>query len=290
MSLNKSDYGMAPHILIAAALPALLCSLLLLDLAAVPRALLVQQGAVAIAAIVATLLSVRYSTTSLASAKVSWVLLGLAALVCVPIVSDTSSAPHRWLGFSGFRLYVAPVVLPLFLLLWHRALSGSTAAVILSIVAAAAAVLGLVVQPDAAQLSAFAIAAVPVLGLSIDGRFVRLLTIAALLLAATVSWNVPEPLAPVLHVEGVFMLAASSSTWVLFWAVLAAALPVMALVWLAHRMRSPGIIAVALYFAVLYLLAPVQVTPVPLLGFGAGPILGYFIMASQTRRSNTNAA
>jgi hypothetical protein len=290
MPLDWRYYGMAPHILIAAALPALLGSLLLLDFAAVPRALLVQQGAVAVAAIVATLLAVRHSTASIASAKASWVLLGLAALVCVPIVSGTSSTPHRWLGFSGFRLYVAPVVLPLFLLLWHQALSGSKATVILSSVAVATAVLGLVVQPDAAQLTAFAIASVPVLWLSIDGRFVRLLTIAALLLAAAVSWNVPDPLAPVLYVEGVFLLAASYSIWVLLSAVLTAALPIIALVWLAHRMRSPGIFAVALYFAVLYLLAPVQVTPVPLLGFGASPILGYFIMASQARRSNANAA
>jgi hypothetical protein len=280
---------MSPLILIAATLPALLGSLLLLNVADAPRGLLIRQATVAMAAIVGTLLSVRYSKTRSASSKASWLLLVMAALVYAPILSGAPSIPHRWLEFLGFRLYMAPVVLPLFLLLWHRALSGGTTEPVLPTLAAAAALVGLFVQPDAAQLTAFAIASVPVLGLSAGGRVVKLLTLAAFLLAAAVSWNLPDPLAPAPYAEGVFTLAARFSAWALFSAVVAAALPVLTLGWLAHRMGSPGILAVALYFAVLYLLAPVQVTPVPLLGFGAGPILGYFIMASQALRRNAKA-
>jgi hypothetical protein len=72
--------------------------------------------------------------------------------------------------------------------------------------------------------------------------------------------------------------------------VLAAALPVMALGWLARKTSSPGILAACLYFTVLYLLAPAQVTPVPLIGFGAGPVIGYFIMADQVWRQTANSA
>jgi hypothetical protein len=272
-----------PYIPIAAAIPALLGSLYLSNFAAAPRSILVQQATVAIIAIVAALFSVRYSKPSFALEKAPWLLLGMAALVCAPLLlSGEASTPQRWLTFFGFRLYTAPVVIPLFLLLWHHARAGS----ILSTVAAALMGLGLFVQPDAAQLTAFAIASVPILGLVASSRFVRLLTLAALLLAATVAWHVPDPLAPVPYVEGVFVLAAKSSVWVLFSAILAVALPIGSLGWLAYRMRSPGILAVSLYFAVLYLLAPVRVTPVPLLGFGSGPILGYFIMASQVGRYN----
>ena len=280
---------MSPLILIAAAIPALLGSLLLLNFAAAPGSLLIQQATVAVAAIAAALLSARYLKTHFASAKTPWLLLGLAALVCAPILGGAMSTPHRWLGFSGFRLYIAPVVLPLFLLLWHRTLSDGTGTAILSTVAAVVTVLGLLLQPDAAQLTAFAVASIPILGFSSGGRVVRLLTLGVFSLVAAVSCSLPDPLVPVPYVEGVFMLAAKFSDWALFAAVFAAALPVIAIAWLAYRMRSRGILAVALYFAVLYLLAPVQVTPVPLLGFGAGPILGYFIMVSQVWRGNANA-
>ncbi len=284
LSPNLRHDHIAPQILIAAAVPVLMVSMLLLDFAGVARALLLQQGAVAIVAIVAALLWVRYSTETVELAAPSWLLLGLAALVCAPILSDTASTPNRWLGFAGFRLYVAPMVLPLFLLVWHSVLSDSAATVIRAHVAAAAVALGLALQPDAAQLTAFAIAATALLGQSIVSRFTKLISIALLLLLVVVSWITPDSLVPVLYVEGVFTLAASYSHWMLLWALLAAALPVIALLWLATKMRCAGMLAVALYLAVLYLLAPVQVTPVPMLGFGAGSILGYFIMVSQARR------
>ena len=41
----------------------------------------------------------------------------------------------------------------------------------------------------------------------------------------------------------------------------------------------------ALYWATVFALAPRQVTPVPWLGFGAGPILGYFLVAGSVSRT-----
>ena len=281
---------MFPHILITAATPALLGGLLLLNFAAAPRTLLFQQAIVGIVAVVAVFLSAHYFKPSSALNKSPWLLFGMAAVVCAPILIGGSSAPHRWLGLFGFRLYVAPVVLPLFLLVWHRSHSGGMASATLAAVAAAFTALGLFVQPDAAQLTAFAIASVPILWFSPCSRSVTLSVLTALLLAAAGSWNVPDPLTPVSYVEGVFLLAAEASPWALFSTVLAAALPVIALGWLARKTNSPGILAVCLYFTVLYLLAPVQVTPVPLIGFGAGPIVGYFIMADQVWRHTSNAA
>lgn len=279
---------MSPQTLIAAAIPALLGSFLLLNLVAAPRALLVQQAAVAVVAVVAAALALRYPKSSPAVKKTPWLLIGMAMLVCLPIFF-TSSTPHRWLGMFGFRLYIAPLVLPIFLLYWHRVFSGDKMAVSLLMIVALVVGAGLVVQPDAAQLTAFAIASVPIIWISSPSLTLRLLTIALLAGAAAFSWTIPDPLTPVPYVEGVFVLASSFSAWALLIAVIACALPVIALALLAYRMRSLGIFSVALYFATLYLLAPAQVTPVPLLGFGAGPIIGYFLMVSQVRRLNAHA-
>ena len=53
---------------------------------------------------------------------------------------------------------------------------------------------------------------------------------------------------------------------------------------------SAGPLAVAVYYATLFALAPLQTTPVPLLGFGAGPILGYLLVASVVSRSFVSQA
>ena len=281
---------MSPLILVAAPIPALLGSLLIMQSAVAPRALVLQQAIVAIAAIAFALFSSQYAKPHSAIKAARWILLVTAAFVWAPLLSSASSPPHRWLGLVGFRMYIAPVVLPLFLLLWQRALSGDQATATLSIAAAALIGLGLLAQPDAAQLTAFALASIPILGFSKPLRIARLLTLTALLVAAAVSWWQPDPMAPVPYVEGVFSLAAKSSMWPLPISIVSVAFPLFALGWFALRTGSKSILAVMLYFGVLYLLAPLQVTPVPLLGFGAGPILGYFIMAGQAGCSQPNAA
>ena len=280
---------MPTYALIAAAVPALLGSLLLLNFAEAPRALLVEQAAIALAALLASVISVRWLKTSSFLKPSPWLFLGMVVLLYLPLLDWQSSPPHRWLGLFGFRLYIAPVVLPVFLLLWHQALSTDKSTVSVSSVSALLAGLALFTQTDAAQLSALAIGSIPIFWCLAIGRAGRLCLITALLGAAAVSWSTPDPLDPVTYVEGVFLLAASASGWWLFAAVLVSALPIVILVWLARSTNSAGVLAVGLYFSVLLLLAPIQTTPVPLLGFGAGPVLGYFIMAAFTRCENETA-
>lgn len=277
---------MRPHLLALAAIPPLLGSLWFLEYSSASRGLLVQQAAIGTLAFLATLVAVRFMKPSYSSPPHGMVFLALAAVLFAPLLGQVSAGPHRWVGMAGFRLYVAPVVVPLFLVLWHRALTSQGGAPRASSLSATLAGAALFAQPDAAQLTAFAVGAVPLVWCSVLFRRWRLPVICGALLAAAVSWGLPDPLAPVPYVEGVFQLAASSSYGVLAAAVVAAALPVAALAWLAYSMSSTGLLAVALYLGVLLLLAPMQVTPVPLLGFGAGPVLGYFLMASQAWRQS----
>lgn len=55
------------------------------------------------------------------------------------------------------------------------------------------------------------------------------------------------------------------------------------LVWVARTSGCSSALAVAVYYATLFALAPLEITPVPLLGFGSGPILGYFLVTSLRR-------
>ena len=101
----------------------------------------------------------------------------------------------------------------------------------------------------------------------------------AAVICAIGSWMRPDPLVPVRHVEGIVGLAGQSGV---LWLV--AALATLALLpcpFLLSRGKdghaSPVTLALGVYFA-LTLIAPCLGSfPVPLLGFGLSPIVGYFV-------------
>ncbi len=270
---------MTTRLLLIAAGPALLASLLLMAIADAARPLLMQQGAVAVIGAVALLILLRLRKTKIFLRAPYKILFAMAACLFVPLAFGLPGNPHRWLVIGGVRLYVVAVVVPAFLFIWQHASASENASQPACVVAAMLVALSLYVQPDAAQLSAFVLAAVPILAVSNLARTYKVIAFATLVITAFAGWYLPDPLSPVCYVEGVFDVARDFARAALLTAIIAACLPVLALAWLAFVRRSVGLQSVAIYFATLYALAPLQVTPVPLLGFGASPILGYFLVS-----------
>ena len=268
-----------------AAAPAVVLGVWLLRVADAPRSVQTLQVIVAsvAAAVFVVLVCIRRARHAGDS---QWLALATALSLFIPLLASSPGGPERWLVLSSARLYVAPVVLPIALFLLAAPLR-APAIYAATVVAAATA---LVLQPDASQLSAFALAMLVLLAASSSHLLLRLALLAVLLCCAVVAWRTPDPLAPVPYVEGVFNLAAEVSPFALLAALISAALPVIAFVWVARVTRSSGTFAVAVYYASLFALAPLQVTPVPLLGFGTGPILGYFLVASVVSRASASHA
>ena len=263
------------YVLLSAAVPAIGVSIWLLHVAQAPRSLLIQQIAVIIvgAVIVGILLRICRRASSLGQ---PWLVLALTTSLFLPLLVSSQHSPKRWLSLGVGRLYVGPTILPLLVFLLGTQIRSTAICAICPIAAAIA----LVLQPDAAQLTAFSLAMLFVLLLvpSIPRR-VGLAVSAALVCFAILAWRISDPLTPVRYVESVFHLAAEMSVFSLILAIISAALPVIALIWIARAAASNAILAVAFYYACLFAMAPLQVTPVPLLGFGAGPIFGYVLVA-----------
>lgn len=257
-----------------AAMPAVTLGLWLLCLADAPRSAQTMQVAVLAVAVLVHAATVWVRGRWSVSAP-RWMALPLALSLFIPVMVAAPGEPARWLVLGSARLYLAPLVLPPLVLL----LAASGHALARYVATATAATAALVLQPDAPQMTAFALALLVVLAADDGARSTRLVLFAVLLSGAIVGWRAPDPLTPVRYVEGVFSVAAATSPWVLAAATASAVLPVATLAWVAHRLRSRGTCAVAVYFGALFALAPWQVTPVPLLGFGSGPILGYFFVA-----------
>lgn len=269
--------------LLCAAAPAVVGSLLLMRFAGVGTASMLLQASTFGVGGAALALSPRF--WRLPASEVFQVGLGVALVagllipLVIPLVADDAAGPHRWVPLGGVRLYVAPLVIPPALLLLGRSIEGSESRARWAALASIVASVALLLQPDAAQLDAVACAVLPILWVARLSRVARAIVLAAIAATALAAWQRPDPLAPVPHVEGVFALAARAGPVALAASLCASIGPTGALLWRAARNRDTGVLAVAIYYAVVLAHAPLLVTPVPLLGFGAGPILGYLLVA-----------
>jgi hypothetical protein len=217
--------------------------------------------------------------------EAEWVAAGVLALGCLaatwldPGVQDV----HRWLRLGPVRLHVGALVLPVVLatLAGLERAGRRHASTLLSIATA----LLLALQPDAAQATAFAAGAVVLLlpRERADGRaWIRLVP---LLVLAGLSWLRRDPLAPVPHVEGMVGLAMELGTG--WGAAAVASLLLLPVPFFAARRAGDGRMGLAIgaYVAVTILAPAIAHFPVPVLGQGASPIIGYLAAIGLLRRS-----
>src|SRR5690606_14671220 len=104
------------------------------------------------------------------------------------------------------------------------------------------------------------------------------------------SWMRHDPLVPVPHVEGILGLAQRSGMpWLIASIAALALLPLPFFLGSDHE-RTPTIRALGAYFVACILVPLVRHYPVPLLGFGVSPIIGYTIALSTVRGRSGRAS
>lgn len=256
-----------------APVPALVVGVLTMRMSDVPAALWGQNLA---AWAVGTLLCLGLWRTRTSARRGRW--FDFAAVLTLGALAATLLAPgvegvHRWVPLGPVRLHAAAVLLPL-LLVAMPGLSQARGWRISAAVAVGVAFI-LWLQPDAAQATAFA-AGCLVLLLPAAGRDpLRLACILVLPVLAGLAWLRRDPLAPVPHVEGIVDLAAGLGAG---WAVAAvASLLVLPLPFLRAG-RGAGThagLALGAYLATTVLAAFLGNFPVPVMGYGVSPIIGY---------------
>jgi cell division protein FtsW (lipid II flippase) len=193
------------------------------------------------------------------------------ALIISTFIARGSDGVHRWLSLGGIRIQASSIAAPL-LIVCVAAMVRTSSRGAIAIAAFATAILAL--QPDAAVAVSVA-AACSVVMLYGSGR--RGLPAAILLVAlAVAAFARRDPLAPVAHVEGILALsAAGSATRTLLGIVSLALLPVP-FVAEFYRHRYAVSLALGVYIASITI-APLWGTfPVPIMGYGVSPIVGYF--------------
>jgi hypothetical protein len=199
-------------------------------------------------------------------------LLSLLALAA-PLLSG-ATGPERWIALGPLNLYIAPVVLPAFLVACAKTLRDPGERFALAAMVVAAALLA--IQPDASQVLALLLAFAVLLASAEKRSAAAFAALGLTVLATGLAFARPDPLEPIPYVEGVFVLAFAHSI-IAGSLVAAGALAFLAGLVFASKPRR-WIAAVAAYYSVLFGCSIVGLTPAPLIGYGAGPWLGFGLL------------
>jgi cell division protein FtsW (lipid II flippase) len=219
------------------------------------------------------------SRSEVESRAARWLPVVAFLVIAATLVMVDLDGVRRWLLLGPLRLNASAALLPwVFLGMISPEPRDRTRAVVI----ACAVQLVHLAQPDAAQATALAAGVLPLL---VGGTVVKRrigIPIAALLVGlAAAAWTRPDTLPAVDHVERILVLAAESGTW---WSVAAgvATFGLLAPAMIAMRQREAVTSQLGAGLT-LYACATIGATfygsyPVPVLGAGAGPVLGWYAM------------
>jgi len=277
------------YALVLAAVPALLGNLLLMHAIGIGRSGLLAQAFVSGIALVVCTLAIKHSRKTLSDRAGTWIGISSAAFLALPLLLSSTDNPERWVQIAGSKLYISGLVTPttVAVLAFSNRLAAETKTWIFTCHIAVAIVLA--IEPDAPQLTAyFPATAIPVFE-GKGARNVKALTILSMLGATLWAWTQPDPLTPVSHVEGVLDVAWSFGALPAAAAIISLALPIAGFAYVGASTRNRALLAVAIYYAVICMLAGItQMTPMPLLGAGTGPVVGYFAVVYVAYRMHTS--
>lgn len=219
--------------------------------------------------------------------------------LAVSLINPGQEGVHRWLDIGPLHINLAFVVLPAAIVGLAVLVQSSSRDRWWPWAAAFAALVLLVLQPDASQATAMALAIIVIAWSSDESMVFKGLAIAAAVAVGAVSWLRPDPILPVPEVEEIISLAwrlsplaATAAVAALMAAVLA---PVLTTWCGPTEVRTPGA-ALTLYLAATALTPMLGAFPVPLVGVGMSPVLGFWLgvgllaAAQRISRSDVSAS
>lgn len=185
---------------------------------------------------------------------------------------------HRWIALGPIRLHVSSLVSPWILAGAAALLARGRGAWAWVLLLTAQCIHAL--QPDAGQATALAVGGAVLLASGVPRTATRAVVAAALAGLAVSAWTRVDPLPAVPIVEGIVSLAGEQgrATQVLAVALLAAIPLVLGLALRRSSAAGPLLgdarVALVAYLGTTLLVPLVGNYPVPVMGFGASPILG----------------
>ncbi|WP_207753677.1 FtsW/RodA/SpoVE family cell cycle protein [Clostridium paridis] len=208
-------------------------------------------------------------------------------LIILTYMGQSINGVHRWVSIGFIKFNVSMMVLPLVIIaLWSLHEIKSLWVTITIIIAIA---ILLAIQPDASEVTGFSIPMVVMLCSRSDKKVLRVSTIGILSILVVLSWVFLDNLPPVAYVERIVSLLSNMGLiWLVFGIISLVILPAPFIFFSPKNSELPSI-SVGLYFVIILISTLVGNFPVPLMGYGISPIIGYFIPITWYAKSIINS-
>ncbi len=202
------------------------------------------------------------------------------AIVLIPLffliltfLSPGIEGVHRWISLGSLRFNVAIIVMPIILIEIGRILLRNELK--FAVIITAAVILTLVFQPDASQVTGFTIPVLMLLSSKIANTRLRVLLTGIAAIPIVLSWVYLDKLPPVEYVERIVWMAANEGVvWMSLGIVSLILLPLPFLFFPPDN----GVLisrCIGLYYIIIIASTFLGNFPVPLMGYGMSPVLGY---------------
>jgi len=208
----------------------------------------------------------------------------IAALLVLPFFFQGLEGVHRWLTFGPINIYIASIVCPLLIIhLWKLTLKNREYYVFgLTFIS----LIILLFHPDASQLTAFACAAFIILWKKMNKRMIKLLCITYTVVLVTASWIFPDELAPVPYVEDIiFLVADLGNVWFIMGIL---SLLLLLIPFFFYGKKSIVSLSLGVYFLIMMIVTFIGNFPMPIMGYGISPIIGYIISITWLYQNKEN--
>ena len=199
--------------------------------------------------------------------------LALGALL-LTFLGRGSDGVHRWFGIAGININVAMVILPIVIIQLYKTSEKKKWLLFNIMIMIYVAVLG--IQPDASQLTAFALSMLIVVNTKENPIIWRAISNVVLIVAMVLVWVYLDPLEPVMHVDKIVNLLVAQGTVPALLGIMSLAILPVPFLFFTPKNENKTAKGLGVYFAVVILSTVVGNFPVPLMGYGFSSMLGYF--------------
>ncbi|MFB7140385.1 FtsW/RodA/SpoVE family cell cycle protein [Gottfriedia sp. NPDC056225] len=182
---------------------------------------------------------------------------------------------HRWLAIGPVRINIAFAFVPLLIIHLSNLMKSKAIWITFSFILFFT--LLLYFQPDASQLTAFTIAiSILLLGVK-KHKKTQLLLFIIFILLIVYSWSHLDKLAPVSYVEDILSLVKDMGIGLLVIAIISLLILLMPFFFIPPTNAKLLSFSLGTYLAICILSSFFGNFPVPIIGYGTSPFIGYFI-------------
>ena len=208
-------------------------------------------------------------------------------LLFLTFISSGIEGVHRWVSVGPIKFYVAVIVLPIIIIDLWKLLQirdwrfSAAVAIVISIL--------LALQPDASMLTAFAIPMIMLLWNKINNNIFRSCIVVLLSAMIIISWVFLDGLPPVSYVENIVSLVANMGIIWLSLGVISLLILPLPFIFFSPKKYKLLSVSIGMYFIIILISTLFGNFPVPLMGYGVSPIIGYFISITWLTKSKINS-